>query len=183
MQQELTELIRSWQGGDLGARDTLMELAYARVRQIAAQSIRRNEHATISPTELAHEALLRLLGADARWEDRRHFFHVVAAATRQILVDRARRRSAERRGGGVAPLPLEHAAAVPVAAADEELLRVNEALERMEQQHERPARIVELSYFGGFPREQIAAALELSVATVDRDLRFARAWLRLELAS
>lgn len=182
MQQEFTELIRSWQGGDIEARDALMEIAYARVRQIAARSIRHNAQATISPTELAHEALLRLLGADAGWEDRRHFFHVVAAATRQILVDRARRRTAERRGGGIRLLPLDEATGVPADTADEELLRVNAALERMEQEHGRPARIVELSYFGGFPREQIAAALELSVATVDRDLRFARAWLRLELA-
>jgi len=182
MEQEFTDLIRSWQGGDVAARDTLMELAYARVRQIAAQAIHRSGHATIGPTELAHETLLRLLGADASWEDRRHFFHVVAAATRQVLVDRARRRCADRRGGGARALSLEDAAEIPAAAAEEELLRVNDALERMEREHGRQARIVELSYFGGFPREHIAAALQLSVATVDRDLRFAKAWLRLELA-
>ena len=183
MDPDITRLIQSWKGGDLGSRDALLELAYGRVRQIAAQAIRRSDYATIGATELAHETLLRLLGADASWEDRRHFFHVVAAATRQILVDRARRRCADRRGGGLRPLSIEELPEQPAASADDELLRVNEALERLEASHDRQARIVELSYFGGFPREHIAEAMALSVATVDRDLRFARAWLKLELAT
>lgn len=176
MDRELTQLIEAWREGDLGARDTLLAAAYGRIQQIAAQAVRRNSHATLSPTELANEAMIRLLGADASWEDRRHFFHVAAAATRQILVDRARRRLADRRGAGERPLSLDEVTMTP--GADAELLRLHEALDALKREHERAAQTLEMSYFGGFDREEIAAALELSVTTVDRDLRFARAWLK-----
>src|SRR5690606_13542674 len=97
---ELTRLLRRWQAGDADARERLMGLVYERVRAIAAQSLRQQASATLTPTELAHEALLRLLGAEAGWVDRRHFFHLVAQATRQVLVDHARKRLSEKRGAG-----------------------------------------------------------------------------------
>src|SRR5690606_21656231 len=113
----------------------------------------------------------------------RHFFHVVAQATRQVLVDRARKRLAGKRGGGVEALPLSQAEGVGEEARDGDLVRIDEALSELAVADARQARIVELTYFGGFGREAIAAALDLSVSTVDRDLRFARAWLKDALAA
>lgn len=175
---ELTALIRRWQGGDAAAREQLMALVYDRVRAIAAQSLQRQGGATLSPTELAHEALMRLLGADAGWVDRRHFFHVVAQATRQVLVDRARKRLSDKRGAGIEALPLSQAEGVGRLDRDEDLVRVDQALAELGACDLRQARVVEMTYFGGFSREEIAQALETSVSTVDRELRFARAWLK-----
>jgi RNA polymerase sigma-70 factor, ECF subfamily len=175
---ELTGLMRAWQAGDAGAGEQLLSLVYPRVRAIAAQALRGRADATLAPTELAHEALLRLLGDQPDWQDRQHFFHVVAQATRQILVDHARRRLADKRGGGQAHLPLsaaEHASQPDQASV---LLRVDEALSELATLDPRRARIVELVYFGGFSRPEIAQALAISEGTVDRDLRFARAWLK-----
>lgn len=181
---DLTALIRRWQAGDAGAREQVMALAYERVRAIAAQSLRRQGGATLTPTELAHEALMRLLGAQADWVDRRHFFHVVAQATRQVLVDRARKRLSEKRGAGAGTLPLSKAE--NVGAPDDwndDLLRVDVALTQLGANDLRQARIVEMTYFGGFSREEIAQALDTSISTVDRDLRFARAWLKEALSA
>jgi len=180
--QELTRLIRAWQGGDLGARERLLACVYDRVRAIAAQSIRAQGAATLSPTELAHESLLRLLDADADWADRRHFFHVIAQATRQVLVDHARRRLAAKRGNGVEPVTLGEAERT-AGGDDSQLLRVNEALEALAASDGRRAQVVEMTYFGGFSREEIAESLAISVGTVDRDLRFGRAWLKDQLQS
>lgn len=175
---DLTALIRRWQDGDTDAREHLMALVYDRVRAIAAQSLQRQAGATLSPTELAHEALMRLLGADAGWVDRRHFFHVVAQATRQVLVDRARKRLSEKRGAGAEALPLSQAEGIGRLDRDDDLIRVDQALSELGATDLRQARIVEMTYFGGFSREEIAEALDTSVSTVDRDLRFARAWLK-----
>ncbi len=175
---DVTRLLRAWQGGDAVARESLMELVYAKVRAIAAQSLRRAPGASLTPTELAHEALMRLLDAEASWEDRKHFFHVIAQATRQVLVDAARRRLADKRGGGIDPVSLEHANVVPATGNDGDILRVSEALDELAASDPRRARVIELTYFGGFDRTEVAAALDVSVPTVDRDLRFARAWLK-----
>lgn len=180
---ELTGLMRAWQGGDAAAGEQLLELVYARVRAIAAQSLRAQREATLTPTELAHEALLRLLGDTPDWRDRQHFFHVVAQATRQILVDHARRRLADKRGGGQAALPLSAAELVSQPEDEAALLRVDEALSELAEIDPRRARIVELVYFGGFARVEIAQALGISEGTVDRDLRFARAWLKQALTA
>lgn len=174
---EITLLLRQWQGGDLGARERLVEAVYAQVRAIAARSVRANPGATQGPTELAHEALARLLGAEAAWEDRRHFFNVVAQATRQILVDAARRRLRDKRGGGAVPVSLS-ALDEQAIAEDEDLMRLHEALGQLALCEPRKAQVLELTYFGGLEREEIARALEVSVPTIDRDLRFGRAWLK-----
>jgi RNA polymerase sigma-70 factor, ECF subfamily len=180
---ELTGLMRSWQGGDATAGERLLALVYPRVRAIAAQALRGQRDATLSPTELAHEALLRLIGDEPDWRDRHHFFHVVAQATRQILVDHARRRLAEKRGGGQQALSLSAAEFAPQPDQEATLLRVDEALSDLAELDPRRARIVELVYFGGFSRVEIAQALAISEGTVDRDLRFARAWLKQALSA
>jgi RNA polymerase sigma factor (TIGR02999 family) len=174
----LTVLLHRWQAGDVVAREELMALVYRRVRAIAGQSLAQHAQATLTPTELAHEALIRLLGSEVGWADRRHFFHVVAQATRQVIVDHARRRLSEKRGQGQAAVPLSQASDVSTGDPDDDVMRVDEAIEALAKEDPRQAHVVELSYFGGFSREEIGAALDLSVATVDRDLRFARAWLK-----
>lgn len=180
---QLTQLLRRWQAGDTDAREELMGLVYRRVRAIANQSLQRHATGSMTPTELAHEALLRLLGGRADWADRRHFFHVVAQATRQVVVDHARRRLSDKRGAGQAAVPLSQVTDIPASAPDSIVLRVDEALAALAQEDPRQARVVELIYFGGFSRDEIGAALDISLATVDRDLRFARAWLKQALAS
>jgi RNA polymerase sigma factor (TIGR02999 family) len=174
---EITRLLRRWQDGDIAAREALIEVVYDQVRIIASQAIRASPGATLSATDLAHESLLRLLGAKAKWEDRRHFYNVVAKATRQVLVDAARRRLRDKRGSGIKPVSLTQAQDVAVAD-DETMLRVNDALEQLGRRDERRARVLELTYFGGFEREEIAGVLDISVPTVDRDLRFGKAWLK-----
>lgn len=179
---EVTRLIAAWRVGDVDAREALVQCVYANVRAIAAQSLRQMPGATLSTTDLAHEALIRLLGADANWEDRRHFYHVAAQATRQVLVDAARRRLADKRGGGAEHVDLEWASLVPNPADDAEMIRLDDALHDLYQNDARRAQIVELTYFAGLSRAEVAANLEVSEATVDRDLRLARAWLRSAIA-
>jgi len=178
---DVTRLIAAWRGGDEHAREALVERVYANVRAIAAQSLRQMPGATLSATDLAHEALIRLLGTDASWTDRRHFFHVAAQATRQILVDAARQRLASKRGGGAEKVGLDDALGVAANDGDDELVRVDDALRDLSQNDARRAQIVELVYFGGLSRVEVAHALEVSEGTVDRDLRLARAWLRTAL--
>jgi RNA polymerase sigma-70 factor, ECF subfamily len=173
----ITRLLRQWQGGDASARERLIEAVYTQVRAIAGRSARALPGGSLSATELAHEALLRLLDADASWEDRRHFFNVVAQATRQVLVDAARRRLRDKRGGGAVAISLS-AADNLACEEDATLLRLHEALAALAQQDARRAQVLELTYFGGLSREDVARALEVSVPTVDRDLRFGRAWVK-----
>jgi RNA polymerase sigma factor (TIGR02999 family) len=174
---EITRLLRQWEAGDLAAREQVVAAVYAQVRAIAGGSVRANPGATLEPTELAHEALARLLGSEASWENRRHFFNVVAQATRQILVDAARRRLSGKRGAGAVPVGLE-AAEAEATSEDEDLVRLHEALERLAARDARKAQVLELTYFGGLDREDLARMLAVSVSTVDRDLRLGKAFLK-----
>jgi len=179
---EVTQLIAAWRDGDPSAREALVERVYANVRAIAAQSLRKMPGATLSATDLAHEALIRMLGAGANWNDRRHFFHVAAQATRQILVDAARQRLAAKRGGGAEKGDLDALHEIGGNEQDAELVRIDDALRDLQQIDARRAQTIELVYFGGLSRPEVAAALEVSEGTVDRDLRLARAWLRSALS-
>ncbi len=183
VEHDITRLIAAWRGGDGEAREALMQRVYANVRAIAAQSLRAMPGATLSATDLAHEALLRLLGSELGWADRRHFFHVAAQATRQVLVDAARRRLADKRGGGVQRVELDEALSMASPESDEHLLRIDDALRDLATNDARRAQAIELVYFGGLSRPEVAAALDVSEGTVDRDLRLARAWLKTALGA
>ncbi len=178
---EVTRLIEAWRGGDVAAREQLIERVYLNVRAIAAQSLRRMPNVTLSATDLAHEALIRMLGAQGDWENRKHFFHVAAQATRQVLVDAARKRLADKRGGGAERVVLDEALDLADPGNDADLLRIDAALRDLSGTDARRAQMVELVYFGGLSRAEVAAALSVSEGTVDRDLRLARAWLRTAL--
>jgi len=178
---DITHLLAAWRGGDADAREALMQRVYANVRAIAAQSLRQMPGATLSATDLAHEALLRLLGSELDWADRKHFFHVAAQATRQVLVDAARKRLADKRGGDVQRVEFDEALGLATPESDEHLLRIDDALRDLAANDERRAHTIELVYFGGLSRPEVAAALDVSEGTVDRDLRLARAWLKTAL--
>lgn len=181
VEHEVTRLIEAWRGGDEAARELLIERVYVNVRAIAAQSLRRMPNATLSATDLAHEALIRMLGAQGDWENRKHFFHVAAQATRQVLVDAARKRLADKRGGGGERVVLDDALDLADPGNDADLLRIDAALRELSATDTRRAQMIELVYFGGLSRSEVAAALSVSEGTVDRDLRLARAWLKTAL--
>lgn len=179
---EITSLLDGWRQGDAQAREALMQQVYANVRQIAARSLRAMPCATLNATDLAHEALLRLLGSEIGWADRRHFFAVAAQATRQVLIDAARRRLADKRGGNVPRVALDEAGQIAAPDEDQRLLGIDAALDELTQASPRRAQMIEMVYFGGLSRAEVAAALAVSETTVDRDLRLARAWLKVALS-
>lgn len=178
----LTELLAASQRGDVDARETVAKVVYSELHDLASAYLRREgaDNLTLQPTSLVGEAYLRLLGQDAVWQNRSHFFGIAAQAMRRILVDRARHRSAQRRDRSmVVTLDDAYAGnAEPVA----DILGVNEALERLAQLDPRQAQVVELKFFVGLSLEEIAEVLEISRATVSREWTMARAWLARELA-
>jgi RNA polymerase sigma factor (TIGR02999 family) len=155
-------------------------MVYARLRAIAGVHLRGNPEHTLQATALAHEAYLRLLAARDGPKDREHLLAIAATAMRQILADHARRRSAVKRGGGRARLPIEGLDAPHDENGDEEqddLVALHQALERLGRADPRRCRVVELRYLGGLTVEETARALEVSERTVENDWRVARAWL------
>lgn len=183
MDQDLTGLLHAWRAGDEASRDRLLAQVYDALRGMAAARLGRgrNSH-TLQPTAVVNEALLRLLGNDTDWEDRAHFFALAALKMRAVLVDHARARAAEKRGGDVAMLTLSHADREAGGDVEIDVLALHQALERLAQHDDRAARGLEMAYFGGMEHKDIACVLGVSVPTVERDLRFARAWLGRELA-
>ncbi|MBP7624359.1 MAG: sigma-70 family RNA polymerase sigma factor [Xanthomonadales bacterium] len=174
---DFTELLAAWAEGELAARDAMVSLVYNEVRGIARRQLAMHRDATLAPTELAHEALMRVLGQTGEWQSRRHLMNVIALATRQILVDSARRRHAQKRDGG--PLTdLDSKADLIAAPVGGDTLQVDEALHALAAVDARAAEVISLTYFAGMEREEIAALMGVSASTIDRALRFGRAWLK-----
>jgi len=180
---EVTRLLASWREGEPSARDALIAHVYPELRRLAERHLsgERPNH-TLQATALIHEAFLRMVDTEVPWADRNHFFAVAARVMRRILVDHARARGRAKRGGGGAALTLDEALVVaPERPAD--LVALDEALERLHAQDARKADAIELHYFGGLTHQEVADVLGVSAATVDRDLRMARAWLYRELTA
>lgn len=181
--REVTRLLDDWSGGDRGALDALMPLIHEELHGLARRYLSR-EHPghTLQPTALINEAYLRLVGERAMsWQSRAHFIGVTAQLMRFILVDHARSRQAQKRGAGAVRVTFDES--LPVS--DErgpEVVALDDAMTRLAAVDPRKGRIAELRYFGGLSVEETAEALEVSVATVMRDWRLARAWLQRELA-
>jgi RNA polymerase sigma factor (TIGR02999 family) len=178
---DVTHLLSAIEAGDPHAARELLPLVYDELRRLAAQQLAREAPGqTLDATALVHEAYLRLVGpADARrWADRGHFFAAAAQAMRRILIDSARRKLAQKRGGGLTRQPLE---AVAAPGPDEELVALDEALQKLAALDPLKARLVELRYFAGLTGEQAAAALGISPTTADRHWAYARAWLQTEV--
>lgn len=185
---DVTRLLVAWGNGDTSAADQLLPLVYDELHQVAARAMRReNEGHTLQPTELINEVYLRLVDQSrANWENRSQFFGVVAQVMRRILVDHARARISEKRGGGARAVTLDdvHDAAVAsVTSGTVDILALHEALEKLEAFDPDQARVVELRYFTGLNIEETALAMGVSPATVKREWAVARAWLRRELTS
>jgi RNA polymerase sigma factor (TIGR02999 family) len=179
--ESITQLLRELSAGDIQAFDALIPLVYDQLRKLASNCLRseRPGH-TLPATALVHEAYVRLVDSEIAWEDRVHFYAVAARVMRRILVDHARASGRQKRGGGVERVQLDEAL-VPGHNAPEAVLELDDALGRLESQDARKARIVEMIFFGGMTYEETATALKLSSATVDRELRMAKAWLHREL--
>ncbi len=180
--QEVTALLREWSAGDRGALERLMPLVYGELRRLAASHLRseRGDH-TLQPTALVHEAYLRLVGQrSVSWANRAHFFGIAAQMMRRVLVDHARRRLAAKRSPGTLYVDLGEEVA---AAADRapELLALDRALTELERLDPRQARVVELRFFAGLSVEETAEVAGVSTATVKREWRTARAFLRHEI--
>ncbi len=177
-QEAVTALLQAWSQGDVGARDELFPLVYEELRRRAAAYMRRErrDH-TLRPTALVHEAYLRLLGQrSAAWQNRSQFFGVASHMMRRILVDHSRARAAAKRPGSGLRVALDDGVA-SVAPLELDLVLLDQALDELAALDERQSRVVELRFFGGLSCEETAEVLGVSLATVNRDWRLARAWL------
>ena len=175
---EITILLAKWKDGDLSAFADLMPLVYPHLREVAAAYIRRERNPDVlQATALVHELYLRLLKQKKTgWEDRQHFYTFAAKVMRMILIDHAREKQAEMRGGGFERIPLSDDLTW-VNIGSPELLDLNHALEELNVLDAYKVQLVELRYFLGCTAEETAALLQVSKATVDRDLRFTKSWL------
>ncbi|AWV08100.1 hypothetical protein C9I47_2422 [Lysobacter maris] len=172
----MTILLGAWRQGDTKASDALFNLVYPELRGIAGRRLARLGVPVLDPTELVNEAMLRLLGDRVDAQNRKDFFGIAATVIRCVLVDIIRRQQADKRGGGAIEITLSGAS--HVSAAGESWLEVEEALGVLEKRDPRKCRVIELSFIMGLNQQQIAEELDVSLATVERDLRYAKAWLR-----
>jgi RNA polymerase sigma factor (TIGR02999 family) len=180
----ISELLIAWGHGEPAALEQLTPRVYDELHKLARAYLRRGSSGqSLQPTALINEAFLRLLhpSPPVQWENRAHFFGIAARLMRMILVDHARFNRAAKRGGGAIVVTLHDCGAVsPQRTPD--VLEINDALDQLAAFDERKARVIEMRYFGGLDREEIAAVAGMTVATVKRDLRLGEAWLRRFLA-
>lgn len=180
----ITQLLIAWSDGRREALDDLMPLVYADLRRVAAGYMRREAvgHA-LQPTALVHEAYVRLIDQkQVKWRNRAHFFGVAAGMMRRILVDHARKRRAEKRGGDWEHVTLVGDEVAAESPREIDVLALHEALERLAEFDPQQERIVELRYFGGLTIEEAAEVVGISAATVVREWTIAKAWLRADLS-
>lgn len=176
----VTACLRAWERGDPQAFDALVRQVHAQLRGMARARLRGSETPSLAEGDLLHEALIKLMQSKPAWQDRGHFFSGAALAMRSVLVDHARARRAAKRGGALQRVTYtvsEHGEDSMVA----DLLTLDALLNRLAQADPRAAEVLQLTYFGGLSRAEIATVLGLSVPTIDRELRFARAWLTTQL--
>jgi RNA polymerase sigma factor (TIGR02999 family) len=181
----VTALLQNWRHGDQSALSQIAEIVDRELHRLAASYLRRERPGhTLQPTALVNEAFLRLVGqgAGVDWESRSHFVAIAASHMRQILVDYARRHRAAKRGAGVTMMALDdvQAASHPRPV---DLLALDEALAKLGEVDARKARAMELKFFGGLEMAEIAAVLNISIKTVEKDVRLASAWLRSALSA
>ncbi len=172
----VTQLLSSWREGDEKALEALTPVIYETLRRLSSKQISQEKNPTIQATELVHEAYLQLIDTDIDWQDRAHFFAVASRLMRRLLIDRARARLRQKRGAGMA-LSSQNLSQIAEPEIERTLLELNDALKKLSTLDKRKADALELHYFGGMTYPEIAVALNVSEATIDRDLRFAKAWL------
>ena len=180
---EITRILEAADQGDPKAADQLLPLVYDELRKLAASKMaRETPNQTLQPTALVHEAWLRLVGNDnPPFANRAHFFAAAAEAMRRILIDKARRKHAHRHGGGQQRVDMDGVAELAAPCDDDELLAVNEALDKLATQNPTEAQLVKLRYFVGMTLDEAAEALGISARTADNYWAHARAWLFREI--
>jgi RNA polymerase sigma-70 factor, ECF subfamily len=179
--QAVTRLLSAWRSGDSRALERLTPLIYEELRNRARRYMRRERPGhTLQATAVVHEAFVKLVEMNVSWQDRAHFFAVAARQMRRILVDHAKARYRSKRGGTTTTNSIEEFQSLeagPMTSGDIDVLEIDEALERLAGHNSRLAEIVELHYFGGLTYQELSETLKISEATVDRDLRLAKAWI------
>ena len=176
----ITRLLREWADGSMNARDELIPIVYRTLHRLAEHYLRNERQAhTLQATVLVHEAYMRLVvDTPDHWDSRNHFYGVAAHLMRQVLVDHARHRLSQKRGGGALKLELDAAQSVAAPGSPPlEILALNDALDELAKIDPRKCQVIELRYFGGCTEEETARLLSLAPATVRRDTRAAEAWL------
>lgn len=179
--QAVTRLLSAWQSGDSRALERLTPLIYEELRNRARRYMRQERPGhTLQATAVVHEAFVKLVEMDIPWQDRAHFFAVAARQMRRILVDHAKMRFRDKRGGTTTTGSVEELEGMdlgPPSAGDIDVIEIDEALERLAGNNPRLADLVELHYFGGLTYQELSETLKISEATVDRELRLAKAWI------
>lgn len=181
--QAVTRLLSAWQSGDSRALERLTPLIYEELRNRARKYMRQERPGhTLQATAVVHEAFVKLVEMDIPWQDRAHFFAVAARQMRRILVDHAKMRFREKRGGNTTTTTgsveeMQGLDIGPPTAGDIDVIEIDEALERLAGSNPRLAELVELHYFGGLTYQELSETLKISEATVDRELRLAKAWI------
>ncbi|MHC4928997.1 MAG: sigma-70 family RNA polymerase sigma factor [Planctomycetota bacterium] len=179
----LTQLLVDWRAGNEEALNQLLPCIHSSLRQIAGRYMRgENAGHTLQATALVNEAFIKLVDADIAWQNRAHFMALSARAMRQILVDHARANRSDKRGGSAIAVTLHETRLGDQGQTDPDILALENALEQLVQIDPRKAQAIELSFYGGLTYNEIAEALAISPATVDRELRFAKAWLYSQLS-
>jgi RNA polymerase sigma factor (TIGR02999 family) len=182
-QNGVTRLLSAWRSGDNAALERLTPLVYDELRDLAHRYMRRERHNhTLQATAVVHEAYVRLVGMDVPWQNRSHFYAVAARLMRRILVDHAKSRHRSKRGGPVTMVPVDVYKedtnnVIGATAGELDVLEIDEALQKLAEQDQRLAQTIELHYFAGLTYEETARTLQVSEATVHRDLRLAKAWI------
>ena len=180
---EITQLLKDWSEGNQTALDDLMPLVYEELRRQASRYLRNERQGhTLQTTALIHEAYLKLIGInEIEWQNRNHFFALASTAMRRILVDYARERKRDKRGGAAENLPLDEALQIASDEKSVDLIALDEALNRLAKLDARQTRVVELRYFSGLSNDEVAEVLGISNATVRLDWNLAKAWLKQEI--
>lgn len=181
--QPVTRLLEACRGGDSAAAEQLFPLVYEELRRLARKHLanERPGH-TLAPTALVHEAYLRLVDVEVPWQDRTHFFAVAASMLRRILVDHAKGRLREKRGGSAQKVSLDETIFI-TADPDPRIILIDEALNKLARIDERRSKIVELLFFGGLTFDEVSTVMDVSLSTLRREVNFAKAWIWREISS
>ncbi|MEM7501803.1 MAG: ECF-type sigma factor [Pseudomonadota bacterium] len=184
MADDITRLLSDWRSGQESALEQLTPQVYDELKRIAARMFRgENAGHTLQPTAVVNEAFLNLVDANVDYQNRAHFFSLAARMMRRILVDHAKAKSAAKRGGSERNEHYTEGVAAANPAPDREILALDAALDELAALDERRARVLELHYFGGLSYEEMSEVLGVASATLSRDLRAARAWLKSQMSA